>query len=378
MTKLLKLLALAGCLAMPPTHGAMAALPDPVAFGAAVELGNVDAARRWLDEGLDPNTTADRIGTGLMIAAWEGNQAMMELFLARGADVNATNRHGEQALLLAAWRGRTEAVRWLLDHGASINRTGKEWSALHYAVFAGHGEIARLLMERGAEVNARAPNDATVLMMAAREGREELAKRLIDAGADPRLTNDRGDTALSWAMRYGNLRIAKLVSSSELFAQAVQAPPEDFGPPRKSVPAPPDIGELLEKLRLAEAGGKPTAALRQALMEAIDRFRKESTPMAAKGKKKTRSGVGQRPMLLITASRKTGGERVEVVSDEQKKIEPASPATPAQRSWSYDEARLGELTEAMRRLQEAEQAGRPTAQLRRAVQEAYQRMKAGR
>jgi hypothetical protein len=54
-----------------------------------------------------------------------------------------------------------------------------------------------------------------------------------------------------------------------------------------------------------------------------------------------------------------------------------SPATPAQRSWSYDETRLVELTEAMRRLQEAEQAGRPTAQLRRAVQEAYQRMKAG-
>lgn len=377
MTKLLKLLALVCCLALPPADGAVAAPPDPVAFGAAVELGDVNAARRWLDEGLDPNMTADRIGTGLMIAAWEGNLAMMELFLTRGADVNATNRHGEQALQLAAWRGRTEAVRWLLDHGASINRVGKEWSALHYAVFAGHGEIARLLMERGAEINARAPNDATVLMMAAREGREELARRLIDAGADPRLTNDRGDTALSWAMRYGNLRIAKLVSSSALFSQAVQAPPEDFGPARKSVPAPPDIGDLLEKLRLAEAGGKPTAALRQALMEAIDRFRKESTPLVAKGKKK-RSGVGQRPMLLITASRASGGERVELVSGEQKKTEPAAPETPARRSWNYDEGRLVELTDAMRQLQEAEQLGRPTAQLRRAVQEAYQRMKASR
>jgi len=111
-----------------------AALPDPVALGVALEMGNVDAARRWLDEGLDPNKEADRIGTGLMIGAWEGNLAMMELFLSRGADIHKVNRHGEQALQLAAWRGRTEAVRWLLDRGATVNRGGKAWSALHYRV----------------------------------------------------------------------------------------------------------------------------------------------------------------------------------------------------------------------------------------------------
>ncbi len=381
MRKLLKLLALAGCLATLTVRVATASLPDPVAFGAAVELGNIDAARRWLDEGLDPNTEADRIGTGVMIAAWEGNLPMMELFLARGADLGATNRHGEQALQLAAWRGHIEAVRWLLDRGASVNRTGQEWSALHYAVFAGHGKVAQLLMERGAEINARAPNDATVLMMAAREGREELAKALIDAGADPRLANDRGDTALSWAMRYGNFRIAKLVSSAEGFSQAVQAPPEVFGPPRKSVPAPSEISELLQKLRQAETSGESTAALRLALMEAIDRFRKESsrenTPLAAKSKKQKRTSAGQRPTLVITASRKSGGERAEVVSSVEKTVEPTVADTPAQRAWSYDETRLVDLTEAMRQLEEAQQAGRPTARLRRAVQEAYQRMKAG-
>jgi uncharacterized protein len=373
--KLLIVLAWASWLMMLPIHATWAALPDPVAFGTAIELGNINAAHRWLDEGLDPNLEADRIGSGLMIAAWEGNLPMMELFVARGADIGMVNRHGEQALQLAAWRGHLAAVRWLLDHGANLDRTGKEWSALHYAVFAGHGEIARLLMERGANINARAPNDATVLMMAAREGREELAKALIDAGADQRLTNDRGDTALTWAMRHGNLRIAKLVSSAELFSQAVQVPPEVFGPPKKSVPAPSEISELLEKLRQAEMTGQPTTALRQALKEAIERFRKESTVLASKGKK--RLAAGQRPTLVITASRK-GGERVEIVSSEPKKSEPSSAETPARRSWSYDETRLVELTESMRQLDEALQAGRPTAQLRHAVQEAYQRLKAGR
>jgi uncharacterized protein len=364
-----------------PQAPALASLPDPVAFGVAVELGNIGAARAWLEEGLDPNLEADRIGTGLMIAAWEGNLPMMELFVARGADLDRTNRHGEQAVQLAAWRGQLNAVRWLLDHGASINRSGKNWSALHYAVFAGHSEIARLLMARGAEINARAPNDATVLMMAAREGREDLAKTLIDAGAETQLTNDRGDSALTMAMRYGNVRIAKLVSSSENFSRAVQMPPDNFGPPKKSVPAPSEIDELLRKLRQAEADGRPIAALRQALMAAIDSFRRESMASQGKGKKRT---IGPRPKLLITASRRNGGERVELLSGEPDRIAavPAvttaakSPLTPAQRSWRYDEERLNELTALLAQLDEAQKQGRPTAALSRAVREAYQRMKA--
>ena len=58
-----------------------AAAPDPVKFGVAIEVGDTRSAKAWLEEGLDPNFLADRIGTGLMIAAWEGNIAMMELFV---------------------------------------------------------------------------------------------------------------------------------------------------------------------------------------------------------------------------------------------------------------------------------------------------------
>ncbi|MBK6403000.1 MAG: ankyrin repeat domain-containing protein [Rhodocyclaceae bacterium] len=344
---------------------ARAALPDPVAFGVAVELGKVEAARGWLDEGLPPDTEADRIGTGLMIGAWEGNIPMMELFLSRGADIHHVNRHGEQALQLAAWRGQIEAVRWLLDHGASASRAGKAWSALHYAVFAGHEDIARLLMARGADINARAPNDATVLMMAAREGREPLARALVEAGADTRLKNDRGDTAFSLAMRNGNLRIASLVSPREEFAEAVKAPPERYPPQRKSVPAPSEITRLLKKLREAEAAGQPTEAARQVLMDAIDKFRKEARPFDKLGAFNPKVSRGK--ALMITASRSGSGERAEVVA-----------TTPARMAWNYEESRLADLTELMRRLDEAEKAGRPKAELaklRREVQEAYRRMK---
>lgn len=362
MRTLLNLLVLIACLGVAP---ARAALPDRVAFGVAIELGDVASARRWLEEGLDPDMEADRVGTGLMIGAWEGNIPMMALFLERGADLHKVNRQGEQALQLAAWRGKIEAVRWLLDRGASVSREGKAWSALHYAVFAGHEDIARLLMARGADINARAPNDATVLMMAAREGRESLARALVDAGADTRLTNDRGDTALNWAMRNGNLRIAQLVAPAAEFVEAVRsAPVEAQVPPRRSVVASSEITRLLNRLREAEAAGQSTEALRKALMAAVDTFRREARPLGQARPPAAKVSGGR--TLTITASRSGGGERAEVTT------------TPARMSWDYEESRLNELTERMRQLDEAEKAGRPKAELsrlRREVQEAYRRMK---
>ncbi len=350
---------------------AWAALPDPVTLGAAVEAGDIGAARAWLDQGMDPNMEADRVGTSVMIAAWEGNVRMMELFVSRGANVNKVNRFGEQALQLAAWRGNLDATRWLLDHGASPKRNGKEWSAIHYAVYAGHDDVVRLLLDRGADVNARAPNDSTVLMMTALTGHEDLAMMLLGAGADPGLTNDRGDTALTWAMRYGNLRIAKLVSSSQAFARVAKMPTESFGPARRSVPAPSEITELLQQIRQAEVRKLPTDELRRRLADAIARFKGDSTAGNVKAKK---NAAGQRPALVITAKRKGGGERAEVVSDVPVVMLPEA-AAQVRRPWTYDEARLNEFKRLLDQLNQAQEEGRPTADLRQAVREAYDRLK---
>lgn len=270
--------ALAALLASGPAG--TAELPDPVRFGVAIEMGDLASASTWLDAGLPPDFMADRIGTGLMIAAWEGNIPMMALFLSRGADIHKTNRFGEQALMHAAWKGRLEAVRWLLDRGARVNRDGREWSALHYAVFAGHEAVARLLIERGADVNARAPNGSTVLMMAAREGHEGLARMLLEHGADPRAVNERGEDALAWAMRHGHLRIAQRVAGPERFAQAVRQPPGSFGTVVRSVPLSPRIESLLSEMRLNEALGHLTPEAKRDYLAAIERLRREEEAQA--------------------------------------------------------------------------------------------------
>ena len=234
---------------------AAAELPDATTFAIRVEQGDLSTVTAWLEAGLDPNLEGDRIGTGMMIAAWQGNIAMMELFLRHGADVNRANFVNEQALMLATWKGRREAAEWLLEHGAQINREGNEWSALHYAAFAGEEKLAGFLMQKGADINARSTNGSTVLMMAAREGRENIARALMEAGAIRNATNDWGEDALAWAMRNGNLTIAKMVSTPEDFATAVEKPQESWGAAVQTVEAPPEVEKIIEERRLAHVNG---------------------------------------------------------------------------------------------------------------------------
>ena len=325
----LALLAGAGDAAgLPDPFGFTAYPPDPVKFAVAIEGGRMDAVRSWLDQGLDPEFEADRLGTGLMLAAWEGNIPMMELFVSRGADVNRTNRRQEQALMFAAWKGRPEAVKWLLDRGARINREGTEWSALHYAAFAGHADVARLLVERGADVNARAPNLSTPLMMAAREGKEDAVSLLLGLGADATLVNDRGDDALAFAMRYGHPRIAKAVSSPDRFSEAARQPEGSFGPHTRSDPIPGKIEALEREMRAADVEGRLTDDLLQSYLleiQALERKRQQAAAPAPEPK-----------ALEIRAQRGAPGkEKATLIYDEPPgrqvpQPRPAAPVKPAQ------------------------------------------------
>jgi hypothetical protein len=220
--------------------------PDPTRFGNAIELNDIETARVWLRQGLDPDYMADRIGSGLMIAAWEGNLPMMELFHTHGAQVNLKNAVGEQALLLAAWKGHRPAIDWLLAHGAELDRGDGQWSALHYAAFSGHKELVLDLLARGANIDARSPNGSTPLMLAIYDGQQEVAGLLLDRGADTRPKNDWGDGAMEWAMRFNQTHIARRMGSQAEFAAAASRPKESWGADRRSATMPEDLRKLIE------------------------------------------------------------------------------------------------------------------------------------
>jgi hypothetical protein len=229
--------------------------PAPMHFGVTVELGDLKQAKAWLDQGLSPDYQADRLGSGLMIAAWEGNLPMLELFYRYGADVNLENSVGEQALLLAVWKNQRAATDWLLAHGATLNRPPGQWSALHYAAFSGNAEAAKELLEKGADIDARSPSGATPLMMAIYDGRQEVARLLIERGANLEMRNDRGEGAMEWAMRYNQIAIARRLGDVEAFAAAANQPKENWGRDTRATPAPADLDMLLKARRHLIARG---------------------------------------------------------------------------------------------------------------------------
>lgn len=299
-------------LANPASADAPLALPSPTAFVVSMELGDLSQAEAWLDAGLDPDFMGSRIGSGLMIGAWEGNLELMRLFISRGADINRANANGETPIVMAAWRGNLAVVKWLLERGARINAPQRQWSALHYAVFAGHAEVADYLIEQGADIDARSTNGSSVLMMAIYEGHQDLAKKLIEKGADRNPKNDWGDGALEWAMRNNNLNIARMLTNPEEFNIAVSQPKEKWGEARRSVRSSKELETLLGmRETLRERGMKTDQIDKRIAAERLRIVRAEVDSQAPATRAST---------LEITASRKQPKEQsARIVYDDKGK-----------------------------------------------------------
>lgn len=120
--------------------------------------------------------------------------------------VTVTNADGETALHQAAGcRAGEEAglpiVRLLLESGADVNaKNALGQTSLLYASYAGFGRVAKLLVDKGASCRYQDSNGRSPLHYAAREGRPALVELLLGKGADPSLKDDQGRTPLDYAV----------------------------------------------------------------------------------------------------------------------------------------------------------------------------------
>ncbi|EFH84429.1 ankyrin repeat domain-containing protein [Ktedonobacter racemifer] len=145
-------------------------------------------------------------------AAALGDQSRL-LYLLNDAPAlaHSYSQDGFTALhLVAFFSNNTAAASTLLDAGAQVDaiaRNSQQVTPLHSAIAGGHFAIARVLVERGANVNARQERGFTPLMEAARNGDAPLVDYLLQHGADPTLAKDDGHTAADCAREAGHAEV---------------------------------------------------------------------------------------------------------------------------------------------------------------------------
>jgi hypothetical protein len=129
----------------------------------------------------------------LPVAAANGWRDDVISLLADGVDVNAKDSYGSTAITLAADRGQTEVVAILLAHHAELGQS------LLAAINSDHVDVVRLLVASGASVRETFDEQKTPLHWAATNHRTEIARFLIEKGADVSALDKWGHTPLSLA-----------------------------------------------------------------------------------------------------------------------------------------------------------------------------------
>lgn len=192
--------------------------------------------------------------TALIFAARENDIATARLLVDAGADVNQVTNYGWSPLLTAVNNRNYQLARFLIEAGADVNiANGGGMTPLYLAtdnrnIEGGdypvplpdmdHLELIRLLLERGADVNAQVSSNtenrtiftmqwffepgATAFVRAAQSGDTTLMRLLLDYGADPMIPTDFNDTALTAAAGIGWVDGVTFEWSSEETTEAVR------------------------------------------------------------------------------------------------------------------------------------------------------------
>ncbi len=146
-------------------------------------------------------------------AALEGNLAFVQGALDDGFDVNQTNADQQTLLMLASFNGHTELCRLLIARGAIVDARDYKYSTpLMFAASGPFPATVQLLLEAGADPNAVDRSEGfTALMHAAAEGQLEVVKLLLEHGADRSIRDVDEDTAETFARQNGHLQVADYI-----------------------------------------------------------------------------------------------------------------------------------------------------------------------
>ena len=221
----------------------------------AAHEGNAAAAKLLIDAGAKVEDRSIFGWTPLLFAARQGQSAAIKVLVAAGADVNEMLPDGTSALVTAIQGLNYEAAGVLLDLGVDPNRNSQGWTALHQVVWSRRPQrgqnnpgqkptgdlssldLAKKLVEHGADINARETREptadmegrnslnrygATPLFLAAKACDVPMLQTLLALGADPFMANVDGDTPLMVAAGVGVYSQGESPGEPEESADAVK------------------------------------------------------------------------------------------------------------------------------------------------------------
>jgi ankyrin repeat protein len=197
---------------------------DTTALVTAARRGNAEVMKLLLARGGNLKASA-KDGLELLQIAYNGQppngsvtQANLEIrriVNGAGLELKSVDQLGPTGLL--AGLGDPVLLRRILDLGANPNETlkapGQVFPMVALAVFLGDVDYVRALLERGADPNNKTSRGVTLLMFAANADHPNpaMVRLLIGKGADVNARDDLGRTALDWATLQGETGMARLL-----------------------------------------------------------------------------------------------------------------------------------------------------------------------
>jgi ankyrin repeat protein len=216
----------------------------------AVELRSSYLIEAALKTKLDVNARSKDGRTALHIAAAQNDEDTVDLLLKTKANPNSKDNDGRTPMEHAALHGHSDLVRQLakvqtepLDFFSAVilgkvdrvkeflkakpelvkqrNGQGRGWTPLHIAAEEGHEEIARVLLDAGAEVDDKeAFSSPLSWAVMTRTPNLKLVKLLIDRGANVNRPGFEKETPLHHAAKYGNVEAARMLLNAKADATA--------------------------------------------------------------------------------------------------------------------------------------------------------------